>query len=147
MLKAHAPAPTLATVRPYLAIARPDHWCKNVFMLLGILLACFYHPDLMRLNLIPTLLLGFTATCFVASSNYVLTEILDASTDRNHPMKRFRPIPSGMVRIPIAYAEWVGLGVLGLALASTVNWAFFYAALFLLIMGVLYNVPPVRSKD
>src|SRR5258708_16297192 len=39
-------------------------------------------------------------SCLLASSNYVLNEILDARTDREHPVKRRRPIPSGRVRIP-----------------------------------------------
>ena len=32
-------------IRPYLQIARVDHWFKNAFMLLGVLLALFYHPE------------------------------------------------------------------------------------------------------
>ena len=31
---------------PYIQIARVDHWFKNVFMLLGVLLAVFYEPAL-----------------------------------------------------------------------------------------------------
>ena len=31
---------------PYIQIARIDHWFKNVFMLLGVLLAWFYEPSL-----------------------------------------------------------------------------------------------------
>ena len=30
----------------YIQIARVDHWFKNVFMLLGVLLAFFYEPAL-----------------------------------------------------------------------------------------------------
>ena len=87
------------------------------------------------------------ATCLIASSNYVLNEILDAPTDRSHPVKRFRPIPSGLVRLPVAYVEWPLLGIIGLLMAAALNWAFFASALFLLIMGMVYNVPPIRSKD
>ena len=31
---------------PYISIARPDHWFKNVFMLLGTVLVFFYKPEL-----------------------------------------------------------------------------------------------------
>ena len=31
---------------PYVQIARADHWFKNAFMLLGVLLALFYEPQL-----------------------------------------------------------------------------------------------------
>src|SRR5207244_13227734 len=51
------------------------------------------------------------------------------------------------VRLPVAYAEWVALGVLGLALAYALNQPFFWSGLFLLVMGVVYNVRPFRSKE
>jgi 4-hydroxybenzoate polyprenyltransferase len=132
---------------PYVSIARPDHWCKNAFMALGVLLACFYHPELLGSGSALPILWAVAATCLTASSNYVLNEILDAPTDRFHPVKRHRPIPSGRVLLPAAYAEWVLLGAAGLAMASALNRPFLFATLLLLVMGVVYNVPPIRSKD
>src|SRR4051794_28169902 len=137
----------LEVILPYASIARPDHWFKNVFMALGVVLAYFCHPELFGAWAPLQLALAVVATCLIASSNYVLNEILDAPTDRSHPVKCNRPIPSGRVRLPIAYAEWVLLGVAGLALAWALNRPFLYAGMFLLFMGVVYNVPPVRSKD
>ncbi|MCC7087163.1 MAG: UbiA prenyltransferase family protein [Pirellulales bacterium] len=138
---------TWRQVGSYVSIARPDHWFKNVFMLLGALLAAFYHPELLSWSMVPDLFLGLVATCIVASSNYVINEILDAPTDRSHRVKRRRPIPSGMVRLPIAYAEWISLGIIGLGLASMVGFSFFVAAAALLVMGLVYNVPPLRTKE
>jgi 4-hydroxybenzoate polyprenyltransferase len=137
----------LETIRDYASIARPDHWIKNVFMLLGVLLACFYHPELLGVRSIWPLFWAVVATCLVASSNYVLNEILDAPTDRSHPVKSKRPIPSGRISLPVAYAEWVALGAIGLLIASSLSRPFFYSAAFLLFMGLVYNVPPVRSKE
>ena len=103
---------------PYISIARPDHWFKNVFMLLGTVLVFFYKQELIGQLNQPTIWISiawaFAATCIVASSNYVINEILDAPTDLAHPKKRFRPIPSGQVKLPIAYVEWIALGALGL---------------------------------
>jgi len=137
----------LGSLKPYLAIARPDHWFKNVFMALGIVLAYFCHPELFGLAVLGPILWAVAATCLIASSNYVLNEILDAPTDRSHPVKRFRPIPSGKVILSLAYAEWVILGAMGLIMAAALNGPFFLSALTLLLMGLVYNVPPVRSKD
>jgi len=147
-----APSPVrrstlLDTFGDYLSIARPDHWIKNVFMVLGVFLAYFYHPELISLRAMGPLMLAVAATCLIASSNYVLNEILDAATDRNHPSKRHRPIPSGRVALPVAYAEWIVLGAAGLLLAAMLNRPFFGSAAFLLAMGIVYNVPPVRSKE
>ena len=132
---------------PYLSIARPDHWFKNVFMALGVLLAYFYEPALFGPQSWGMILLGLAATCIVASSNYVINEILDAPSDRHHPVKNMRPIPSGRVKLHWAYAEWIGLAMLGLVLAYPVGVPFMATAGLLLVMGLIYNVPPIRSKE
>lgn len=136
-----------AIVKAYISIARPDHWFKNVFMALGIVLAFFYHPDLINLASLGQLAFAVMITCLLASSNYVINEILDAPTDLSHPVKRHRPIPSGLVWLPLAYAEWLALGIMGLALAWQVNTYFFISGAFLLVMGMIYNIRPVRAKD
>jgi decaprenyl-phosphate phosphoribosyltransferase len=137
----------LAALLPYVSIARPDHWGKNVFMALGVVLAFFCHPDGFGIEALLAVIWAVAITCLIASSNYVLNEILDAPTDRSHPVKRHRPIPSGQVNLGIAYAEWLVLGAVGLAMAYALNFPFFCSALFLLVMGVIYNVPPIRSKE
>jgi 4-hydroxybenzoate polyprenyltransferase len=116
-------------------------------MALGLVLAYFCHPELFQASTVWTVIWAIATTCIIASSNYVLNEILDAPTDRSHPIKRLRPVPSGKVNLPIAYAEWIVLGILGLGMAAMLNWPFFWSALALLVMGCIYNIPPVRSKD
>ena len=134
-------------VRSYVEVARPDHWVKNVFMLLGVLLAFFYHPGPPSLRLAGPLALAIAAVCLVASSNYALNELLDGPTDRAHPLKRHRPVPSGRVRPPLVVLEWLLLALGGLGMAVLVNWPFAAAALGLWLMGIVYNVPPLRTKE
>jgi decaprenyl-phosphate phosphoribosyltransferase len=134
-------------IGPYIEIARIDHWFKNAFMLLGLVVAVFFEPDLLSWDAVPQLVLALLATCLIASSNYVLNEILDAPYDGMHPVKKNRPVPAGQVSLPIAYAEWLGLVVAGLGLAWMVNVPFTLAALALWVMGCLYNVRPFRTKD
>jgi 4-hydroxybenzoate polyprenyltransferase len=131
----------------YVEIARPDHWFKNVFMLAGVLLAMFCEVNFLNTASLAKLVVGFVATCILASSNYVINELLDAPMDRFHPVKRHRPIPSGRVNQALAYVEWFVLGGLGLGLASTINWPFLATAAALLVMGLAYNVPPFRTKQ
>jgi 4-hydroxybenzoate polyprenyltransferase len=137
----------LAWLWPYIEIARPDHWFKNVFMLFGVMLAYFYVASELSLLSPLTLILAFAATCLIASSNYVINEVLDAATDRSHPIKKNRPIPAGQVKLVAAYAEWILLGILGLFVASLVNLPFLISATALLIMGLAYNIPPIRTKE
>jgi decaprenyl-phosphate phosphoribosyltransferase len=131
----------------YIQIARADHWFKNAFMLLGIVLAFFYKPSLLTWSSIPYLGVALLATCLIASSNYVINELTDAPTDRFHPVKKHRPIPSGKVRPALALLEWLLLGVAGLSVASLINPYFVASGLALWLMGIVYNVHPIRSKE
>jgi decaprenyl-phosphate phosphoribosyltransferase len=116
-------------------------------MILGVILAVFYEPRLMSWGSVAPLLVAVAATCLIASSNYVLNELLDGPNDRLHPEKCFRPVPSGRVRPALAYAEWLLLAAGGLGLAWSLNPYFFFSALSLWVMGIAYNVPPVRTKE
>lgn len=132
---------------PYLQIARFDHWLKNVFVLPGTIVAVTADSGLLDAGLLPRLILALIVAGLVASSNYVLNDIIDGPRDRRHPVKRLRPVPSGEVDITAAYLEWGVLGGVGLFLAWLLGPRFFVCALSLWIMGVLYNVPPLRLKD
>src|SRR5262249_50166745 len=50
-------------ILPYLAIARPDHWFKNVFMALGVFLAYFYHPEVFGGGTLLAIAWAFLITC------------------------------------------------------------------------------------
>lgn len=132
---------------PYVRLARPDHWAKNVLMLPGIVVALFYQPDRLTAQILGALAVTLLATCLVASSNYVLNELLDAATDRFHPQKSARSAVVGRVRRRWALVEWLTLGAIGVWLALTVNVPVGMTAAALWLMGLLYNVPPVRTKD
>ena len=86
---------TSAGIRPYVQIARVDHWFKNAFMLLGVVLAVFYEPQVVAWSSVLPLVLAVAATCLVASSNYVLNELLDGPRDRLHPEKGIVPCRRG----------------------------------------------------
>ena len=136
-----------AKLTPYIEIARPDHWFKNVFMLPGVVLALIFSPQLMDPFPWRGLILAVASACLVASSNYVLNEILDSERDRHHPQKHLRPIPSGKVSIPVAYAEWLLLGAIGIGVGFAINWRFGLISVLLWVAGAVYNIPPIRLKD
>jgi 4-hydroxybenzoate polyprenyltransferase len=141
------PSSFLGTLWPYVQIARIDHWFKNVFMIFGIVLALFYQPHLFAWDSILPVLLAVAAACLIASSNYVMNELLDAPYDRLHPVKKDRPVPSGKVKSGWAWMEWFLLGVSGIVLAFMVNGYLGTVAVLFLVSGLLYNVPPIRTKE
>jgi len=131
----------------HLAICRVDHWFKNVFVLPGIVIALALDPGQGGLGLWVRIVVGLLATCLIAASNYVINEVLDAPFDRQHPTKWQRPVPSGRVSIPVAWVQWVLLMAAGLLLAITVSGALTMSLAVLWLMGCVYNLPPIRSKD
>lgn len=132
---------------PYIKIARFDHWFKNIFMIPGILIAVLAEPSVVKSELVVALIVAFLSAGFIASSNYVLNEILDAEKDAKHPVKRLRPIPMGQVSLSLAYAQWIVLALLGFIMADMLNFHFLCMTLFLWVMGGFYNIPPIRTKD
>ena len=133
--------------RGHIEICRFDHWIKNVFILPGILIALSIYPQSISLDLLMSILLGFLAAGLVASSNYVINEVLDAPFDALHPTKKNRPTPSGQVNIKLAYLQWIALMIVGLALASLVSTNLVYVLAALWLMGCIYNIAPIRAKD
>ena len=131
----------------YIAIIRIDHWFKNIFMLPGIIFALLYFDITLSWELGFTILVGVLATCLIASANYVINEWLDAQFDKFHPVKKYRPAVVKNLSVRIVYLEYVILAIMGLLMAYYINISFLFCELLLLIMGLLYNVEPIRTKD
>ena len=131
---------------PYLRIARIDHWFKNIFVLPGVLVAIAIGADLSWTR-VADLVLALIACGLVASANYTINEYLDAEFDRHHPIKSSRPSALGLVRGSYVVVQWMVLGALGLGLGFWINVSVGLSLLALFVMGVVYNVEPVRSKD
>lgn len=134
-------------MKNYLKIARPDHWIKNIFILPGIVFAYLLTSQRINFEILERTVLGFAATCFIASANYVINEWLDADSDQYHPTKSSRPAVTGGMNTRLVAAEYVGLALAGAGIAFFVSRCFFIVELCLLGMGIIYNVWPIRSKD
>ncbi len=135
------------TLMGHVKIARMDHWVKNVFVLPGIVVPFAMEPNNLPDGLVWRMVMGGIAICLVASSNYVINEVMDAPFDRHHPLKRHRPVPAGLVNVPWAYVQWLALFAAGLAAAFAVSRALAVTMAVLWVMGCIYNLPPLRSKD
>ena len=136
-----------ASLPDYVAIARPDNWIKNVFMVPGMLFAFIVYETPLDLTLFYRILIGVISTCLIASANYVINEYLDAEFDKFHPLKNKRTSVVRVVNPVLVYSEYAVLAIIGLSLAFVISTQFFIIAAFLLVMGVIYNVKPFRSKD
>lgn len=126
---------------------RLDHSIKNVFILPGVLIPLATSQVRLSYRLSASVIIGVLSCTLIACSNYVLNEILDAPFDRLHPTKCHRPAASGEILLVAAWAQWIVLMILGIALALVISTKFAIPAAILWIMGCIYNVPPSRTKD
>ena len=98
--------------------ARPRQWVKNLLVFLPLLFAVdlvWSAGDLATLlPYAPQLAVLFAAFCALSSAVYILNDFADRNADRRHPTKRFRPIASGSVPLPLAGAAFIALAAGGM---------------------------------
>lgn len=83
-----------------LKLIRPSQWIKNFFVFGPIV----FGGELLNGNALLTGLIVFAAFSLSSSSIYCFNDIHDVDDDRRHPEKCHRPIASGKVSVPQAYA-------------------------------------------
>lgn len=134
-------------MKKYFKLARIDHWVKNLFILPGTITAYLLLQPKLEVTFLRNFVIGMLATCFIASANYVINEWLDAEFDQYHPIKKNRPAVTENLNVFYILLEYVLFAVLGLSIAYFVNLPFLMMEVWLLLMGILYNVKPIRTKD
>jgi 4-hydroxybenzoate polyprenyltransferase len=100
--------------RAALVALRPRQWTKNLLLFAGLLFA----GKLGETSLWPEACIAFVAYCAASSAAYLANDVRDAEHDRDHPVKRLRPVASGElpVRVALALAGLLTASALGLAL-------------------------------
>ena len=113
-----SPKRMAALLRELLAALRVHQWVKNLLVFVSPLLGdVLLEPEaFLRTCLV------FVAFCAAASGTYLINDLLDLQSDREHPRKRERPFASG--RLPLAFGAlgpvllFAGFGI-GLYVSGT----------------------------
>ncbi len=130
---------------PYLVMLRPRQWIKNLIM---------FFPPFLSGSLFSsacisvTGFLSFISFCCISSALYVVNDLNDIERDILHPVKRLRPLPSGVVSKRPAAAISVSLGLLGfviafLAVQPLIPYLLLYGMVTLVYTKWLKNIPVV----
>ena len=96
---ASAPHAQSSGVRALVRALRPRQWTKNL-----VIFAAPFFGFSITLHSFGRASLAFAAFCCASSAFYLINDVVDADTDRRHPIKRDRPVASGAVSVPVAIA-------------------------------------------
>jgi 4-hydroxybenzoate polyprenyltransferase len=88
----------MSSVQIWSKALRFHQWVKNLLLFVPALAAY----RILELNVLASLALAFLAFGFLASAVYLINDLSDIENDRAHQSKRFRPIASGELSIPVA---------------------------------------------
>lgn len=124
------------SVRHILQLIRPEHWVKNSF----VFIPAFFAARLSEWPVLRGALWGFLAFSFIASSVYVLNDLMDAPQDRNHPDKRRRPIASGAIGQRQAIGILVVLLAIGTAIAASLSREMLLVCCLYFVINVFYSL-------
>jgi len=115
-------------MRIYLKQMRIKSWLKNLFVFSPII----FSLELLEWNKFLEAIVLTLAFCLTSSAIYVLNDISDLENDRKHNVKKNRPIASGQISIPCAWALMICLTVAGVVIALLVTFIGYSAAALLL---------------
>ena len=114
---------------------RPEQWIKNLLVLAGVA----FGGRLLEPSALATALAAFAIFCVLSGAVYLFNDIADRDADKNHPLKRERPIASGQLAMNTAVATGAVLGAVGVAAAFAINAQFALVAATYLAALALYS--------
>jgi len=115
---------------------RPKQWTKNALLFAGLLFTLDLHHTGAQYERV---FLGFAIFCLLSSVVYLVNDIADQESDRQHPKKRRRPIASGELPVPVAITAAAIILVGALAGAFATDRGFFVCAVVYFLLTLLYS--------
>lgn len=122
--------------RGLLVEMRPKEWTKNLLVFSGLV----FSRSLFEHNHLLLSLGGFISFCLISSGIYFFNDLSDINEDRLHPVKKNRPIASGILSVNLARLVTVLLFVCGSALALSLSYPFAFAIAIYLIFSLGYSL-------
>ncbi len=117
-------------------LARPKQWLKNLFVLAPLIFA----GEAGNSSAILTAIAATGLFCLLSSAVYAFNDLIDRDSDRQHPLKKDRPLASGKVTVGAAIgliAVTVGGGITGSWILGV---SFFITALVFLGLNLIYSL-------
>ena len=124
-------------MRQLLTAMRPRQWVKNSLVVIAPLAA----GTLLQADIAGQVVVAFAMFSLASSATYLLNDVIDRDRDADHPVKRDRPVASGLLTVPQAVAASALLSTVAIGGAlSLVNPEFTAVIATYLIATTLYSL-------
>lgn len=120
----------------YLFLFRVHHWPKNLF----VFIPAFFAGVLLDLSIFILLVQGFLCFSLASSAVYIINDYRDREKDRQHPVKKNRPLASGAINPTLALVVAFILVIIALSWSFLLNTPFGYCVLTYLGLNILYSI-------
>ena len=131
----HFDAPQ-STLKKFWQAMRPHQWLKNALIFLPLILS----HQLNQPNLLLQACVAFLSFSCIASSVYLLNDMLDLNSDRQHQSKSRRPFASGDLSLVYGYLGAPLLLILGFLIALWLPTEFVFVLLTYWLMTTAYSL-------
>tara|TARA_B100001057_G_scaffold501212_1_gene622069 strand:+ start:2626 stop:3519 length:894 start_codon:yes stop_codon:yes gene_type:complete len=118
----------------FFKILRPHQWVKNILVFTPMLLS--HNFDIYNFILSIKAFIIFSIT---ASSIYIVNDIIDVKSDKNHPFKKYRPYAAGLITTNQCNVLILILLILCTLLLISTNKEFFFLIFFYFVISNLYT--------
>ena len=120
----------------WLTVLRPLDWIKNLFVFAPLI----FSGHLLTLSFTLKTMIGFGLFCILSSASYLLNDLLDRENDLYHPEKASRPVASGQLPISQVRMAMMGITLIGLAGAFSLDTHFGMVALAFTLLQTGYSL-------
>jgi 4-hydroxybenzoate polyprenyltransferase len=115
---------------------RAHQWVKNLLLFIPL----FATHQFTNVIDIKAVLIAFVSFSLAASAIYLVNDVVDISHDRQHATKRFRPIASGQLSIPVALIASGVLLLVGFLLSLTLTLSFVMTLVLYVALTFAYSL-------
>ncbi len=122
-------------MKEIIKLLRPHQYVKNLFVFAPLLFSFHFTST----QLVDTFV-AFVLFCMIASSIYVLNDLMDIKEDKKHPKKCFRPLASGKVSKSTAKILILSLSLSALGIAYIFNLVLFSVLLIYFALNIAYSL-------
>lgn len=123
-------------LKKFVISLRPQQWIKNFFVFAALIFARKFTD----VAAIEKALAAFALFCLVSGGVYLINDVVDYDKDRQHPVKKSRPIASGAVNKKLALVLAFVLIILSVSLSYVINRELSAVVLAYALLNLFYSL-------